>query len=138
MSLVFSPATRIKASLGLFVAAFCVLMVLALPGAANATTTGPISSSELTFPSDEAHVAGSRASFWVECSSSEASTCNGTLTLTTNGKKHNVPFSVLAGTRQSLSVRVGANSTTKRVVAVANTAQLDGRYVRSWGLLELR
>lgn len=135
MSFVFSPATRIKASLGL-IAAVCALAVLALPGAAGATSL--VSSSELTFPTDEAHVTGSRASFWVECSASEASTCNGTVTLTTSGKKHNVPFSVLAGTRQNLSVRVGAHSTTKRVVAVAKTAQADGRYVRSWGLLELR
>lgn len=135
MSPVFSPATRIKASLGL-IAAVCALVVLALPGAAGATSL--TSSSELTFPTDEAHVTGSRASFWVECSSSDASTCNGTLTLTTNGKKHNVPFSVLAGTRQNLSVRVGAHSTAKRFVAVAKTAQVDGRYVRSWGLLELR
>lgn len=134
MSLVFSPATRIKASLGL-VAAACAFAVLALPGAAGAVS---LTSSELTFPSDEAHVTGSRASFWVECASPDASTCNGTVTLTTNGKKHNVPFSVLAGTRQNLSVRVGANSTTKRVVAVAKTAQADGRYVRSWGLLELQ
>jgi hypothetical protein len=131
---VFSPATRIKASLGLL-AATCALAVLALPGAAGAAL---VSSSELTFPSDEAHVTGARASFWVECSASEASTCNGTVTLTTSGKKHNVPFSVLAGTRQNLSVRVGAHSTTKRVVVVAKTAQADGRYVRSWGLLELR
>lgn len=136
MSPVFSPATRIKAFLGL-IAAVCAFAVLALPGAAGATT-GLTSSSELTFPTDEAHVAGSRASFWVECSSSDASTCNGTVTLTANGKKHNIPFSVLAGTRQNLSVRVGAHSTTKRVVAVAKTAQADGRYVRSWGLLELR
>jgi hypothetical protein len=135
MSLVFSPATRIKASLGLL-AATCVLAVVAIPGSAGATSL--TSSSELTFPSDEAHVAGPRASFWVECSASEASTCNGTVTLTTSGKKHVVPFSVLAGTRQNLSVRVGANSTTKRVIAVAKTAQADGRYVRSWGLLELR
>lgn len=135
MSSVFSPATRIKASLGLFAAAVCVLAVLALPGAADAA--GP-SSSELTFPSEEAHVTGSRASFWVECASTEASTCTGTLTLTTNGRKHNVPFAVVAGTHQNLSVRLGAHSTAKRVVAVAKTAQTDGRYVRSWGLLELR
>jgi hypothetical protein len=136
MSPVFSLSTRIKASLGLL-AAICALAGLAIPGAAGATT-GSASSSELTFPSTEAHVAGSRASFWVECSGSEASTCNGTVTLTTSGKKHNLPFSVLAGTRQNLTVRVGAHSTTKRVVAVAKTAQTDGRYVRSWGLLELR
>lgn len=135
MSSVFSPATRIKASLGLL-AATCALAVVAIPGVAGAT--GLASSSELTFPSDEAHVAGARASFWVECASSEASTCNGTVTLSTDGKRHKVPFSVVAGTRQSLSVRVGADSTTKRVVAVAKTAQADGRYVRSWGLLELR
>jgi hypothetical protein len=134
MSPVLSPATRIKASLGLL-AATCALAVVAIPGVAGAAVG---SSAELTFPSDEAHVTGSRASFWVECSSSEASTCNGIVTLTTSGKKHNLPFSVLAGTRQNLTVRVGAGSTTKRVVAVAKTAQTDGRYVRSWGLLELR
>lgn len=135
MSLVFSPATRIKASLGLLATA-CVIAVVAIPGVAGATSLA--SSAELTFPSDEAHVTGARASFWVECASTEASTCNGTVTLSTNGKRHKVPFSVVAGTRQSLSVRVGADSTTKRVVAVAKTAQVDGRYVRSWGLLELR
>ena len=131
----FSPITRTKTSLGLL-AAVCVLAVVAIPGAASAN--GLASSSELTFPSDEAHVTGSRASFWVECSASEVSTCNGTVTLTTNGKKHNVPFAVVAGTRQNLSVRLGANSTAKRVVAVARTAQTSGGYVRSWGLLELR
>jgi hypothetical protein len=135
MSLVFSPATPIKASLGL-IAAVCALTVLALPGVAGAATG--LSSAELTFPTDEAHVAGARASFWVECSSSEAGTCNGTLTLSTSGKRHNLSFSVLAGTRQSLSVRVGAGSTARRVVAVAKTAQPSGGYVRSWGLLELR
>jgi hypothetical protein len=134
MSLVISPRTRLKASLGLLAA----LCALAIPGAAGAAAAGLASSSELTFPSDEAHVNGSRASFWVECSASETTTCSGTVTLTTDGKKHNVPFSVVAGTHQSLSVRLGAKSTAKRVVAVAKTAQPDGRYVRSWGLLELR
>lgn len=131
----FSPATRIKASLGLL-AATCALAVVAIPGVASATDL--TSSSELTFSSEEAHVTGARASFWVECSASEASTCSGTVTLSTNGKKHVVPFSVVAGTHQSLTVRLGAKSTAKRVVAVAKTAQPDGRYVRTWGLLELR
>ncbi|HXQ89364.1 MAG TPA: hypothetical protein VN733_06950 [Solirubrobacterales bacterium] len=135
MSPVFSPATRLKASVGL-IAALCAL---AIPGVASAAAPGLASSSELTFPSDEAHVSGSRASFWVECSAAEvSSTCDGTLALTTNGKKHNLPFSVVAGTHQSLSVRLGPNSTAKRVVIVAKTAQADGGYVRSWGLLELR
>ncbi len=133
-----APSTQIKVSFGLLAAAVCVLAILAIPAAASAAATGLSSSSELTFPSDEAHVSGSRASFWVECSSSDGSSCNGTLTLTTSGKKHKVPFSVVSGTHQSLSVRLGANSTAKRVVAVASTAQADGRYVRSWGLLELR
>jgi hypothetical protein len=129
---VIAPSTRFKTAFGLLVA----ICALAIPGA-GAAAAGPSSSSELTFPSDEAHVAGSRASFWVECSGSDASTCNGTLTLTTSGKKHKVPFSVVAGTRQNLSVRLGANSTTKHVVAVARTAQATGGYLRSWGLLEL-
>jgi hypothetical protein len=129
-------SARVKAFLGLF-AAICSLAVLAIPGADDAAA-GPASSSELTFPSDEAHVEGSRASFWVECSDSEAGTCNGTLTLTTNGKKRKVPFSVVAGTHQNLTVSLGPRSTAKRFVAVARTAQADGGYVRSWGVLELR
>jgi hypothetical protein len=137
---VFSPSAhlsaRLRTSLGLL-AAISALAILGIPGADGAVASST-SSSELTFPSDEAYVEGSRASFWVECSGSETGTCNGTVTLTANGKKHKVPFSVVAGTHQNLSVRVGANSTTKRVVAVARTAQDDGRYVRSWGLLELR
>ncbi|HEY6730344.1 MAG TPA: hypothetical protein VI039_04880 [Solirubrobacterales bacterium] len=118
-------------------AAIAALAILAIPGADGAVA-GPASSSELTFPSEEAHVEGSRASFWVECSSSEASTCNGTVTLTTSGKKHKVPFSVVDGTHQSLTVRLGAHSTAKHVVAVARTAQDSGGYVRSWGVLKLR
>lgn len=134
MSSVFSPATRIKASFSL-IAALCALAALAIPGAAAGSTS---SSAELTFPSDEAHIEGSRASFWVECSGSTGSTCNGTVTLTTNGRKHKLPFSVVGGTHQSLSVQLGRHSTAKRFVAVARTAQIDGHYKRSWGFLELR
>jgi uncharacterized membrane protein len=132
MSLVIALSTRSKAFLGLLAAA-CALGILAIPGAAGAA-----SSAELTFPSDEAHIEGSRASFWVECSGSTGSTCNGTVTLSTNGRKHKLPFSVVGGTHQSLSVQLGPHSTAKRVVAVARTAQETGGYVRSWGLLELR
>jgi len=132
MSPVIALPTRLKASFGLL-AAICALATLAIPSAAGAA-----SSAELTFPSQEADVVGSKASFWVQCSGSETSTCEGTLTLTANGRKHLVPFSVVAGTNQSLSVRLGSSSTAKRVVAVAKTAQDDGGYVRSWGLLELR
>ena len=134
MSPVSALSRHLKASLGLLAAA-CALAILALPAAAVGSASSELS---LTFPSDEAHVDGSRASFWVECSGSGTSSCNGTVTLTASGRKHNLPFSVLAGTRQSLSVRVGAHSTTKRVIAVAKTAQDNGSYVRSWGLLELR
>jgi hypothetical protein len=130
MSVVRAFSTRFKGLSGLL--AICAL---AIPAAAGAASSSELS---LTFPSEEAHVEGSRATFWVECSGSEGTTCSGTVTLTTSGKKHNVPFSVLGGTHQNLSVRVGANSTTRRVVAVARTAQPYGGYVRSWGLLEFR
>lgn len=126
-----TSSTRFKASFGLLAA----LAALAIPAAASGASSPELS---LSFPSDEAHVTGSRASFWVECSGAEMSTCNGTVTMTANGTKHLVPFSVVAGTRQNLSVRLGAHSTAKRVVAVAKTAQDSGGYVRSWGLLELR
>ncbi|HEX7278880.1 MAG TPA: hypothetical protein VF255_04560 [Solirubrobacterales bacterium] len=91
----------------------------------------------MTFPTKEAHISGSQASVWVTCKGPEARVCNGTLTLTRSGNRHEVPFSVISGTNQSLTVPLGADAVAKRFVAVVRTAQANGAHVRSRAVLRL-
>jgi hypothetical protein len=126
---------RLRPGLGLLAATWA-LAIIALPGAAAATPT-PSSELSLAFPSESAHLAGSQALVLVKCLGSEASTCSGTLTLRTGGNKHKVPFSVSGGTSQNLTVPLGGDSSAKRAVAIARTAQAGGGYVRSSEVLHL-
>jgi hypothetical protein len=131
-------STRFRATFGLL-AATCALAILAVPGIAGAAI-GPVPASEssLAFGSERAHLVGSQVLVLVKCLGSQGSTCNGTLTLITSGNRHKVPFSVIGGTSQSLTVPLGADSTARRAVAVAETAQASGGYVRSSEVLHLR
>ena len=122
-----------KTFLGLL-AAICTLAMLAIPGAAAGSDSPELS---LTFPTAEAHLSGSQASVWVTCEGPEARVCNGTLTLTRSGNKHEVSFSVVSGTNQSLGVPLGVNAKAKRIVAVVKTAQANGAYARSRVVLSL-
>jgi hypothetical protein len=120
--------------------ALYALALLAIPGAAGAVA-GPPSASELslTFPSGKAQLTGSQALILVKCLGSKTGACNGTLTLTTSGNKHKVPFSVIGGTSQALTVPLGSDArAAKRAVAVARTAQASGAYIRSSEVLHLR
>lgn len=118
------------------VASICALASLAIPVGAGASSDSPELS--LTFPTREAHPSGSQVSVWATCQGPEARVCSGTLTLTRSGNKQEVPFSVIAGTNQSLSVPLEVDPTAKRVVAVVKTAQANGAYVRSREVLHLR
>lgn len=122
-----------KTFLGLL-AAICTLAMLAIPGAAAGSESPELS---LTFPTKEAHLSGSQASVWATCEGPEARVCNGTLALTRSGNKSEVPFSVIAGTNQSLDVPVKVASSAQRIVAVVKTEQSDGSYVRSRVVLRL-
>jgi len=124
-----------KSSLSLL-AAICALAILAIPGAAVAGSSSPPELS-LTFPTKEAHLSGSQVSVWTTCDGPEARVCNGTLTLTRSGNKHEVPFSVIAGTNQSLDVPVQVDSNAKRIVAVVKTEQANGTVARSRVVLRL-
>jgi len=120
-------------------AALFALALLALPGSSAAADPGASSELSLAFPSEKAHLVGSQALVFVKCLGSQANTCNGTLTLTTSGNKHKVPFSVIGGTSQNLTVPLGSDAdTAKRAVAVARTAQGSGGYARSSEVLHLR
>ena len=125
-----------KSLLGLL-AAICALAVLVIPSAAGAASSNESPELNLTFPTREAHLSGSQASVWATCEGPEARVCNGTLTLTRGGNKQEVPFSVIAGTNQSLDVPLGVNATAKRIVAVVKTAQADGTHVRTRHILRL-
>jgi hypothetical protein len=118
-------------------AAICALAVLTIPGTAGAASGSDSPELSLTFPTKEAHLSGSQASVWTTCDGPEARVCNGTLTLTRGGNKNEVPFSVIAGTNQSLEVPVSVDSSAKRIVAVVKTEQANGTVVRSRVLLRL-
>jgi hypothetical protein len=118
-------------------AALCALALLAIPGAAGAAAGSDSPELSLSFPTGDAHRSGSQTSVWVTCDGPEARVCNGTLTLTRSGDKHQVPFSVISGTNQSLSVPLATEATAKRVVAVVKTAQDNGAYARSRAFLDL-
>jgi hypothetical protein len=119
------------------VAMVCALATLAIAGATGATA-GRKSPPEmsLTFPTGEAHPSGSRASAWATCRAPEALVCNGTLT--TSGSKHRVPFTVIAGTNQSLDLPLAAGSKADRVLVIVRTAQASGALVRTRTVLHLR
>lgn len=127
-----------KALLGLL-ASICALVVFAIPAAAGAAgdSDSPPEMS-LAFPTKEAHLSGSQVSVWSTCRGPEARVCNGTLTLTTSGNKHSVPFSVVSGTNQSLTVPLGVDSKARRIVAVVKTEQASGAYARSREILSFR
>lgn len=128
-------SARFWGSIGLLAAA-CALAVSGVAAAATeATPPGP----SVSFPSARGSLVGSQAVVPVKCVGPEASTCSGTLTLTTNGNKHKVPFAMIGGSSQSLTVPLGTDSTTvRRAFAVALTAQESGAYLRSSGVLRLR
>ena len=140
MQLVIAPTPHLpisfKTILGLL-AAVCALAALAIPGAAGAASGSDSPELSLTFPTNEAHLSGSQASVWATCDGPEARVCNGTLTLTRGGSKHQARFSVIAGTNQSLTVPLGADATAKRFVAVVRTEQANGALVRSRSILRL-
>jgi hypothetical protein len=126
-----------KTFLGLL-AAIGALTMLAIPGAAGAAADSNSDPElSLTFPTGEAHLSGSQVSVWSTCQGPEAHVCNGTLTVKTSGNKQSVSFSVIAGTNQSLTVPLGADSTVKRFVAIVRTAQDNGAYARSRHVLHL-
>lgn len=140
MHLVIAPTPHLsipfKTILGLL-AAICALAALAIPGVAGAAGGSDSPELGLTFPTGEAHLSASQVSVWATCEGPEARVCNGTLTLTRGGNKHEVPFSVISGTNQSLDVPVGVDARAKRIVAIVRTEQANGAFARSRHVLRL-
>jgi hypothetical protein len=127
----------------LAIAACAALLVLAaVPTVASARSSifDVGSETSLSFVRETAELVGPDALVLVRCNGSAGDTCSGTLTLSFSGSSHKAPFSILAGTSQSVSVSVrGADRLAgRRAVAVARTTQPTGRFARSSEVLRFR
>lgn len=119
-----------------FGATLCALLLLptAIPAIAVASTPFDAPSEmNLSFASESARLVGHEALVLVRCTGSRNGICSGTVTVSARGRKHKVPFSVVGGSIQSLTVPVGSSRALGATsgLAVARTVQPSGGYVRS-------
>ena len=116
-----------------------LLATAAAPAVAGASSTifDTPSQMSLSFARGTAHLLGRDALVQVRCAGSRNGTCNGTVTLSAGGHKHKVPFAVVGGSSESLTVPVGSRHAAS-ALAVAKTAQPAGGYVRSSEVLHFR
>lgn len=124
------------------VACGALLLLSSVPAFATAQSSVFDTSSETSigFARETAELIGSDALVLVRCEGEAGDICSGTLTLSFSGNKHKAPFSVLAGTSQSVSVTIGGGGQLagRRAVAVAKTVQPTGRFARSSEVLRFR
>ncbi len=122
-------------------ATLCAAALLAT--AAAPTTAGARSAFDapsqmsLSFARGSAQLLGRDALVQVRCAGSRNGTCNGTVILSTGGRKHKVPFAVVGGSSESLTVPVGSHHASS-ALAVAKTVQPAGGYARSSEVLRFR
>ncbi len=128
----------------LWAPALCVaaLLASAVP-AGSAAGSSPFdggSPMSLVFMRPTARVVGSEALVSVKCVGSRNAVCSGTVSIAVAHRRHQTPFSVSGGSRQSLAVPVGPRRTVGNTLgrAVANTAQPSGGYVRIREALRFR
>lgn len=118
------------------------LLATAIPASAAAQSTPFDTPSEmsLSFAGRTARLVGPDALVLVKCTGSHNGICSGTVTLSAGGKKHKVPFSVVGGNRQSLTVPVGLSKALGATsgLAVAKTVQPSGGYVRNSEVLHFQ
>ena len=122
-------------------AALPALLVAALL-VPTASTAAPTSGGEMSllFARPSARVVGGQALILVRCEGSRRGICSGTVTISIDGRRHRAPFSLIGGTRQSLTVGVGSGQRLRgrRARAIASTAQPAGGYVRERETLRFR
>jgi hypothetical protein len=127
-----------------FGATLCAALLLAtaLPAIAAGRSAPLAAPSEmnLTFASESARLVGREALVLVKCTGSRNGICSGTVTVSAGGRQHKVPFSVIGGSVQSLTVPVGSSRTLGATsgLAVAKTVQPSGGYARSSEVLHFR
>jgi hypothetical protein len=118
------------------------LLATAVPAIAAAGSTPFAAAAEmsLSFASQSAPLVGPEALVRVRCTGPQDGICSGTVTLSAGGRKHKVPFSVVGGSGQSLTVPVGSSRAlgASSGLAVAKTLQPSGGYVRDSEVLHFR
>lgn len=125
------------------IAALCLgLAFVGFAGSAGARSSAFDTPSQmnLVFTSGSARLVGSEALIPVRCEGPQSGICSGTAVLRVAGQKHEVPFSVTGGARQSLAVTLARADALrgKRAVALAKTAQQSGGYLRAREVLQLK
>jgi hypothetical protein len=114
------------------------LLAAAVPAiAAGSTVFDTPSQMSLSFSRGSARLLGRDALVPVRCAGSRSGTCNGTVTLSAGGRKHEVPFAVVGGSGENLTVPIGSHHAAS-ALAVAKTVQPAGGYVRSSEVLRFR
>ncbi|HVY97631.1 MAG TPA: hypothetical protein VHA54_11785 [Solirubrobacterales bacterium] len=116
-------------------------LAVAAPAAASAeapfgAATAPVSAN---FARPVAKVVGNQALVQLHCAGSRLGVCSGTISVAAAGARHQVPFSVLGGTSDSVAVPVARGALDSgRGIAVARTAQPAGGFAQATEVLRLR
>jgi hypothetical protein len=100
----------------------------------------PGAGTNLSISGEAARLVGSEALIAVECEGPREAFCSGTLTVHKGRATRRAPYSVLAGSHQSLSVTVGRGfaGSGQAAVAVARTAESAGGYAESRAVIRFR
>lgn len=142
MSRASKPLPTLACLRALLLALATVGALAAVPAPASAQGAAPGGRSEvsLAFGSGTARLVGSHALVRVRCTGPREGLCNGTVTLSVRGKKHEVPVSLGGGSVKSLAVPVGPGRhlSGRSAVAVARTVEPLGGYRHSARRLHLR
>jgi hypothetical protein len=130
--------TARRSALGLLLAALLLGVAAGQAGARTSVPGG--ASTNLSIRGETARLVGSEALIAVECEGPQDGLCSGTLTLSKGGRTRTAPYSVFAGSHQSLPLSVGAGfaASGDAAVAVARTAQSAGGYLQSRAVVHFR
>jgi hypothetical protein len=122
MKIMSGARARFAATIGALGIAACV----ALPSAATAAP--PSETVSLVFATGTAREVAGNLAVPVHCIGASTDFCSGVLTLAGGGRKASIPFSVPAGSGESIFVplRLEGRRRSQKVVAVAGTAQPIG------------
>lgn len=133
------PKLRIRLTATLCAVALLASAIPAMAAARSTVFEAPAEMS-LYFARGTARLVGPDALILVKCTGSQDGICSGTVTLSAAGHKHKVPFSVVGGSSQSLTVPVGLSKDLSGTsgLAVARTAQPSGGSARSSEVLHFQ
>ena len=109
-----------------------------LAGAAAANSLVPSGAdTNLSISGGTARLVGTKALIAVECEGPRDGLCSGRLSVSSRGQTRTAPYSVFAGSHQSLPVSLGHGfaGPGRAAVAVARTTQSAGGFARSRAII---